>query len=195
MDTGNTRTQQSGQRSRRGGRTTPRRRGEGLGGTRSIAQRLDHLIATVHPSDRGPLSYMEIAEGIRRRAGRDGPTVSHATIHKLRTGEITDPRVSTLEVIAGFFGVPVSYFLDDAVAERVDAGLAGLRERVAPSPAQRELMAALEDGAVREVALRMSGLSPGSLRAIRGVVDQARRLEGLPEIPPRRDARDEATDG
>lgn len=148
-----------------------------------IAQKLDHLIGTVHPADRGPLSYMEIAEGIRRQAGGSGPTVSHATIHKLRTGEITDPKVSTLEVIARFFGVPVTYFLDDTVAERVDAGLAGLRERMAPDPARQRLLAALRDGAVREVAVRLHGLSPGSLRAVRAVVDQARRLEGLPDDP------------
>ena len=189
MDRGKSSAHQPSERVGRGGRGSSRGRGSRRGGGgRTIAQRLDHLIDTVHPSDRGPLSYMEIAEGIRRRAGRDGPTVSHATIHKLRTGEITDPRVSTLQVIAGFFGVPVSYFLDDAVADQVDASLAGLRERVAPSPAQRELMEALRDGAVREVAVRMNGLSAGSLAAIRGVVDQARRLEGLPEIPRRKGA-------
>lgn len=156
---------------------------------RTIAQRLDHLIGTIHPADRGPLSYMEIAEGIRTKAGPDGPTVSHATIQKIRKGEIVDPKVSTLTVIAGFFGVPVTYFFDDAVAERVDAKLARIKERVELTRAQRELVKILEDSDVRDVALRMNGLSAGSIQAIRGVIDQARRLEGLPEPPPGR-ARD-----
>lgn len=151
---------------------------------RTIAEKLDHLIVTIHPADRGPLSYMEIAEGIRKKAGPEGQTVSHATIQKIRKGEITDPKVSTLTVIAGFFGVPVTYFLDDAVTERVDAKLARVKERVELTRAQRELVEMLEDGDVRDVAVRMNGLSAGSLRAIRGVIDQARKLEGLPDAPP-----------
>ncbi|MDT3397704.1 XRE family transcriptional regulator [Streptomyces sp. B1866] len=150
---------------------------------RTIAQKLDHLITTLHPADRGPLSYMEIAEGIRKKAGPDGPTVSHATIQKIRKGEITDPKVSTLTVIAGFFGVPVTYFFDDAVASRVDAKLARVKERVELTRSQRELAEILQDGDVRDVAVRMNGLSADSLRAIRGVIEQARRLEGLPETP------------
>ncbi|MCP3819676.1 helix-turn-helix domain-containing protein [Streptomyces sp. A3M-1-3] len=152
-------------------------------GPRTIAQKLDHLIGTIHPQDRGPLSYMEIAEGIKKKAGPDGPTVSHATIQKIRKGEIVDPKVSTLTVIAGFFGVPVTYFFDDAVASRVDAKLAKIKERVELTRAQRELAEVLENGDVRDVAVRMNGLSVGSLRAIRGVIDQARKLEGLPESP------------
>lgn len=129
---------------------------------------------------------MEIADGIKEKAGAGGQTVSHATIQKIRKGEITDPKVSTLTVIAGFFGVPVTYFFDDAVADRVDAKLAKLKESVELTRAQRELAEVLDDGAVRDVAVRMNGLSVGSLRAIRGVVEQARRLEGLPEAPRRR---------
>lgn len=155
------------------------------GNARTIAQRLDHLIGTIHPPDRGPLSYMEIADGIRHKAGADGPTVSHATIQKIRKGEITDPKVSTLTVIAGFFGVPVTYFFDETVAKRVDAKLAKVKERVELTRAQRELVEILGDGDVRDVAVRMNGLSAGSLRAIRGVIDQARRLEGLPDSPDR----------
>ncbi|MEE1929531.1 helix-turn-helix domain-containing protein [Streptomyces sp. TRM 70351] len=156
------------------------------GNGRTIADRLDHLIGTIHPPGRGPLSYMEIADGIRKKAGPAGPTVSHATIQKIRKGEITDPKVSTLTVIAGFFGVPVTYFFDDTVADRVDAKIAKVKERVELTRAQRELADMLRDGDVRDVAVRMNGLSTDSLRAIRGVIDQARRLEGLPEPPGRR---------
>ncbi|MBW1597724.1 helix-turn-helix domain-containing protein [Streptomyces sp. JJ38] len=155
------------------------------GNGRTIAERLDHLIGTIHPPDRGPLSYMEIAEAIKAKAGPGGQTVSHATIQKIRKGEITDPKVSTLTVIAGFFGVPVTYFFDDTVADRVDAKIAKVKQRVELTRAQRELADMLGDGDVRDVAVRMNGLSAESLRAIRGVVDQARRLEGLPDTPGR----------
>ncbi|MCK1795564.1 XRE family transcriptional regulator [Streptomyces sp. XM4193] len=154
------------------------------GARRTIADKLDHLIRVVHPSGRGPLSYMEIAEAIKEKAGAEGPTVSHATIQKIRKGEITDPKISTLTVIAGFFGVPVAYFIDDSVTERVDAKIDKVKKRIELSRAERDLVAALGDNDVRDVAVRMNGLSVASLHAIRGVIDQARRLEGLPESPP-----------
>lgn len=152
-------------------------------GGRTIAEKLDHLIRTVHPAERGPLSYMEIAESIKVKAGSEGSTISHATIQKIRKGEITDPKVSTLTVIAEFFGVPVTYFFDDEVAERVDAKIAKVKQRIELSKVEKELVDALGDGHVRDVAVRMNGLSAASLQAIRGVIDQARRLEGLPESP------------
>lgn len=153
------------------------------GAGRTIADKLDHLIRVVHPAGRGPLSYMEIAEAIKEKAGPAGPTVSHATIQKIRKGEITDPKISTLTVIAGFFGVPVTYFFDDDVTERVDAKIDKIKYRVKLNRAERDLVAALGDNDVRDVAVRMNGLSVASLHAIRGVIEQARRLEGLPENP------------
>lgn len=159
------------------------------GAGRAIADKLDHLIRVVHPVGRGPLSYMEIAEAIKKKAGPDGPTVSHATIQKIRKGEITDPKISTLTVIAGFFGVPVTYFIDDEVTERVDAKIDKIKKRVELSRAEQDLVAALGDNDVRDVAVRMNGLSVASLHAIRGVIEQARRLEGLPDNPTPRPRR------
>ena len=42
---------------------------------------------------------------------------------------------------------------------------------------------ALRDQGVRNLAVRAAGLSTGSLQAILGMVEQARRLEGLPDDP------------
>ena len=75
-----------------------------------------------------------------------------------------------MEALADFFGVPVSYFLDDDDAVRIDAELA--------------MLAALRDAGVRRVALRAAGLSPKSLSAIQVIVERARELEGLREGNP-----------
>ena len=72
-------------------------------------------------------------------------------------------------------------FIDDEVADRVDAKIAKVKKRIELSRVEQELVDALGDGDVRDVAVRMNGLSVASLQAIRGVIDQARRLEGLPE--------------
>jgi hypothetical protein len=79
-----------------------------------------------------------------------------------------------VEGLAAFFGVPVNYFFNDDVAARVDAEL--------------DLLVALREGPIRQIALRAAGLSTESLQAIAEMIEHVRRLEGLPESPPGRSA-------
>jgi len=129
---------------------------------RTFAAKLDVLFRTVHPSG-GEYTHDEVARAIK---GAGGPTISATYVWQLRKGLRDNPTKNHIEALATFFGVPPAYFLDDAVAERIDAEL--------------ELLVSLRDASVRQVALRASGLSPDSLRAIVDMIEQVRRLEGLP---------------
>jgi transcriptional regulator with XRE-family HTH domain len=152
---------------------------------RSLADRLDHLFREIHPAGRGPFSYHEVAQAIREQAGPDGPTVSHGTLQQIRTGAKTNPTVKTLEAIAAFFGVPTAYFLDDTVADKVDARVRELKAgRAASLPEQEseELADMLADRNVRAVAFRLAGLSPRALKGLRSIIDQVREVEGLPDV-------------
>jgi transcriptional regulator with XRE-family HTH domain len=131
---------------------------------RSLAAKLDRLFRTVHPPGRGEYSLSEVAEGIRALGG---PSISGAYIWQLRGGKRVNPTMSTLESLAEFFGVPPAYFLDEETRERIDA--------------QLDLLAAMRDSQVSRIALRSFGLSPESLQAIAGVIENARRREGLPD--------------
>nr|WP_218566457.1 helix-turn-helix domain-containing protein [Vallicoccus soli] len=131
-----------------------------------MAEKIDHLFATVR-SPRGTEYTFEEVAGALRDAG--GPTISATYVWQLRKGLRDNPTKRHLEALAGFFGVPPSYFFDDEAAERIEAEL--------------ELLSALRDQSVRAVALRAVGLSPSSLETIQAVIDNARRLEGLPERP------------
>lgn len=134
----------------------------------ALAQRLDHLFRTVHPKDRGPYTPAEVADAINTAAGER--VVSGTYLWLLRTGERDNPTLKHLTAIARFFSVPPVYFLPDTSQ---DAGL----------PA--EVVAALTDDKVRDLALRAAGLSDRSLRAITDMVDSARAVEGLSsEAPP-----------
>jgi hypothetical protein len=62
--------------------------------------------------------------------------------------------------------VPPSYFFDEDAARRIDA--------------QLELLAAMRDAAVRQIALRAADLSPESLRSLADLIERWRQLEGLP---------------
>ncbi|MET7426705.1 XRE family transcriptional regulator [Dactylosporangium sp. NPDC005555] len=132
----------------------------------TLAEKLDRLFGTVHPPGRGEYSYEEVATAIRER----GVMISHTYIWQLRKGARDNPTKRHLEALAEFFGVNAAYFLDDEAARRIDE--------------QLELLAALRNTGVRTMALRAAGLSGPSLEAIHGMIEHARRIEGLPDDPP-----------
>lgn len=132
----------------------------------TLAEKLDRLFGTVHPPGRGEYTYEEVAAAIRDR----GVMISHTYVWQLRKGTRDNPTKRHLEALAEFFGVNAAYFLDDEAARRIDE--------------QLELLAALRDNAVRTMALRAAGLSGPSLEAIHGMIEHARRIEGLPDDPP-----------
>ena len=131
-------------------------------GSLTLAEKLNHLFETIHPPGRPEFSSEDVAEGIRARGG---PTISATYIWQLRKGLRDNPTKKHLEALAEFFGVTPAYFFDEEAAERIEAEL--------------ELLAALRDAPVRHIALRASGLSSQSLRAIAEMIDRVRELEGL----------------
>ena len=116
----------------------------------TLAAKLQHLFATVKPAGRGEYSNHEVATAIE--AG-GGPTISATYIWQLRKGLRSNPTLNHLEALAGFFGVPVAYFLDEEITDRIDEEL--------------EVIAALRDAGIRSVALRAAHAvrSGGSGRA------------------------------
>jgi transcriptional regulator with XRE-family HTH domain len=131
---------------------------------RTLAQKVDRLFRTIHPRERGEYTFEEVAEGIRARGG---PTVSATYLWQLRKGLRDNPTKKHLEALADFFGVSPSYFFDEDAAKRIDAEL--------------DVLAALRDNPVRQIALRAVGLSTESLATIADMIERVRQLEGLPE--------------
>lgn len=127
-----------------------------------LARKLDRLFRTMHPRGRREYTYEDVAEGIAKRGG---PTISATYVWLLRTGQRDNPTKHHLEGLADFFGVSPAYFFDDTATARIDA--------------QLDLITALRDAPVRQIALRAFGLSPGSLRMVADIVAQVRELEGL----------------
>ncbi len=140
-----------------------------------LADRLDHLFRTVHPKDRSPYTHAEVAKAINTVAGEN--VISATYVWQLRTGRRDNPTRRHLSGLAAFFGVSPMYFFDDAETGR--------------DTVQAELITALKDDAVREMALRAAGLSDRSLQAIRDMIESARAVEGMrePNEAPARTAR------
>ncbi|MFB8086905.1 Secondary metabolite protein [Streptomyces sp. NPDC055992] len=132
---------------------------------RSFAELLDYLFREVHPSGRGPYTYAEVSQGIRESTG---VSISASAIQQLRRGTNSNPKMQTIRALAGFFGVGPGYFFDEEEAERQRAEI--------------RVVAAMRDQNVLRVALRADGLSTSSLNMVSTVIEQARRLEGMPEM-------------
>jgi transcriptional regulator with XRE-family HTH domain len=139
-------------------------------GGASFSERLDHLFRTVHPMGRGEYSYREVAKAIE---DHHGTTISASYLNQLRTGVKDNPTKRHIEALAAFFGVPPSYFFDSRAAARIDQEL--------------DLLAALRDSGVRQIAMRAAGLPPEGLESVRQIIELARNVSGLPdgdEQPP-----------
>ena len=128
----------------------------------TFADKLDRLFRTIRPQGRDEFTPDEVSSAVAKRGG---PTISSTYIYMLRRGQRDNPTKKHLEALADFFGVPPAYFFDDETAARVNAEL--------------DLLVALRDTSVREIALRATGLSSRSLATIREVVERVRQLEGL----------------
>jgi transcriptional regulator with XRE-family HTH domain len=143
--------------------------GAGGGG---LAERIDHLFRAVAAPDRAgrrEYTYREAAEAIRRLTGAAEPPVSPTYLWELRTGRRDNPTLRHLAGLAALFGVPPGYFFDDALSRGLDDEL--------------ELLVALREPGVSDLARRAAGLSAPALVALAGMADHARRLEGLPPVP------------
>lgn len=151
----------------RDGRTLPTSRTNGADDTESpaLASKINRLFETMHRKDDAPLSNAAAAEQITEKTG---VPISAAYIWQLRAGRKTNPTVTHLQAIAEFFGVPPSYLIDQGVDPKVDA--------------QLELLQSMRDAGVLDLAMRASGLTPESIKSLRAMIDQARRIEHLPPV-------------
>lgn len=138
--------------------------GEADGGVPGLADRLNHLFATVPRANRQGLWTNEQASAALAAAGT---YMSDGYLSQLRSGKRNNPSARNLAAIAELFAVPVDYFFNSETAAKIDADL--------------RLLAAVRDVGVQDLALRAHGLSPESIAGLAGIIEQVRKLEHLPE--------------
>lgn len=134
---------------------------------RTLAARIDQLFQTVRREDGRRYTYEQVARALERQTGL---VVSASYLWRLRSGKSDNPTLKHLEALATFFGVSPLYFFQDTEA---------------PARQQDEqLENSLRDRHVREIVRELHGLSSSSVAAIAAMVRSARRIEGLPLVPP-----------
>ncbi|MER5889529.1 hypothetical protein ABT160_37375 [Streptomyces sp. NPDC001941] len=142
----------------------------------TFADKLNYLFDNLRPprdgdpdrtnSRTGEFSHAYVAKTI---SGYGEGSLTSAYIYKLRKDEVSNPTVRVVQLLARFFGVPSSYFVDDATTERFSRQFAFVHQ--------------LNEAGVRNIAMRSVGLSEQSQAAVLRLVEAARELEGLPPAP------------
>ncbi|MFD0266117.1 hypothetical protein ACFVGY_05895 [Streptomyces sp. NPDC127106] len=132
-----------------------------------LDRRINELIAVLYPDERTRPGYTRLAKEIRDATGG---TISGTYLWELATGKKRNITLAQLDVLAEFFGVPLEYFLNDEVYERVNS--------------QMELAVALRNAKIRSIALRANGLPAASLDALLTMVTEARKLQNLQDGQP-----------
>ncbi|MBP2476191.1 transcriptional regulator with XRE-family HTH domain [Crossiella equi] len=133
----------------------------------SLADKLNHLFAVSAPRVGQEFSNEHVAAAITA----SGVTISQSYIWQLRKGNKDNPTFKHLQALAGFFGVPVSYFFDDEVTDRVDRQLADLKEE------QTRLRRIAGSSEAQLMAMRAGELSPQGRRQVMDLLDVVYRLE------------------
>ncbi|MEV0197485.1 helix-turn-helix domain-containing protein, partial [Nonomuraea sp. NPDC050691] len=121
----------------------------------NIADRLDLALR-----ERG-LSGAQVAAELTEA----GIPITRAYVSQLRTGKQTNPTLQVLRALASCLQVSVGWLVGEESLGAASAAVDDLQSRAAA------------------LGAAASGLSDGSLAVLRGVIDLARRAEGLPESP------------
>ncbi|MCX5179681.1 hypothetical protein [Streptomyces virginiae] len=130
-----------------------------------LGQRVEFLFVHVQPLGRR-FTLQEVVDGVRDGARPGDPKISVGRLWTLLKGRVGNPTVGTLRALGEFFGVPMAYFVDDEVADRVSAQLA--------------LIAAMRANDVRSVALRAAAvatMSSHGVDTVRSLVERSALLE------------------
>ncbi|MGV9772853.1 XRE family transcriptional regulator [Streptosporangium sp. NPDC003464] len=139
----------------------------------TLSDRIDHLFQVVRRPNGEQHSHEEVAKACRESTGE---TFSATYLWQLRTGRRDNPTKRHLEALAAFFQVPPAYFFDD--------------EQGAVIAKELELLGALRNSAVRDVALRAVNLSEEGLGTVADIIDAIERREaqrgGAREAPGRK---------
>lgn len=124
----------------------------------SFAERLNYLWDT-RLSPRGtPYTLREVHEGTGRK-------LSMSYLSLLRKGGVAAPSGDKLQVLADFFGVPISYFT-----------AAQIPQELAASEIDAELLDALRNPMVRELALRAQSMGREEWELVLHMMHHAREI-------------------
>lgn len=127
----------------------------------SLAEKLDRLFRFI-PDEEGELYTNESAAAALTARGTK---VTGQHLWHLRSGRQDNPSFRLLEGIAKLFGVPISYFSDAEMEQKVAQEL--------------DLLAAVRQAGVKSLLARTQGVSLENVERLGEMLNLIRKMEGL----------------
>lgn len=134
----------------------------------SLAEKLNYLFAHCTLRNGQEFTNAHVAAAI---CARGEVTISQSYIWQLRKSIKDNPTCKHLQVLASFFGVPVSYFFSEEVTNQINAQLENLRTE----QARLNELASRDD--VQLIAMRAGELSPHRRRLVMELLNVVYREE------------------
>lgn len=131
----------------------------------ALKDRINALFETFYAPGERPPSIDYVVQEITARGG----SMSVGYLSELRTGKATNPRLDHLKALADYFGVPLSYFTDDAASREIAE--------------EMRLLRALRDNDVRSLALRASYLDDETRTALAAIINNMAPADGGQDAP------------
>lgn len=128
---------------------------------RDFADKLNHLFTVTKSPEGDEYSNDFAADSITVA----GTKISGTYIWQLRKRKRDNPTIKHVEGLARFFGVPVNYFFDDDVTDRVDQQLRDLAAE------QERLKANAGDQEAQRIAMRAGELTPDRRQLVMDLLD------------------------
>lgn len=126
----------------------------------SFTEKLTTAREAIRRPDGKMYTLEDIAEGVRTYTG---DTCSKQYIGDLLSGKYTAPTQPKIEGIAHFFGLPPSYFFNDALSRQMQEDL--------------KLGAALREAGVQGIAARMLEVDPAGREALLKMLNEIQQRE------------------
>jgi transcriptional regulator with XRE-family HTH domain len=125
---------------------------------RTLAEKLELALEAGPPNTpAGTFTGKDLVKAVRQRGGE----LSESHFSELRRGIKTNPTIQVLQSIAEVLEFRVGFFVDEKVAEEVEAEL--------------DLRIAMRDAQVQDIAHRAAGLDPTRLAALNRILAQTIR--------------------
>ncbi len=134
--------------------------------SRGLGEKLSRLLAELPGPNGATWTHGLLAQAMTER----GIPTTRPYVTMLCQGKRRNPTTRTLAAIAEILGVPMAYFFEDAVEDRINTELAEL--------------ASLRSEGLHRLALRARGVSPLGLEQVERMLEYIRAAERLPPTSP-----------
>jgi transcriptional regulator with XRE-family HTH domain len=136
----------------------------------TLAGRLSYVFEKIRPPKRQSFSFREVANAISTADN----TISATYINQLCTGTRDNPRLSHIQMLSKFFGIPIAFLAGDGDLDPIEAQIEMLSAKIREVEEQARQVEQQES-----LLVKLRGVSEPSRELLEAMLDHIHRQEGV----------------